>query len=187
MVKHLITWGEKAFVFPQVPRNMDNDSHSSGWIEWKKMNKNRVDLKNPVADFKLSDINIHQLTEINELKQYLADFVPDESGIYYIYIRDRIKLDPPSKKLKKKRSGRIIRTKGRPRYSRAKLQKLGIKNKPRQKKMEVWNCIAKIEVVNGTVRKIFEKKGRSEHPKKPFTKKKYELLKKLEENKRRLF
>lgn len=187
MVKHLVSFTETAFVFPQVPRNTDRDEYISGINKIKRINETRADLKHPITKFKLTDLDLPEITEKEELKGVLEDFLPDEDGIYYIYIRNKIVQSPPTKRIGKRRrrgQSRFYVKKGRPLFSRPKLKALGIPNKPRQRKFVGWNCIQKIEVLNGQIYKLFERKGRKKR--KPYNKPKYELLAMIEKNKERL-
>jgi hypothetical protein len=182
---HLIQLDEKAKIYPQTQRNTSNDTHSSG-RRWDRISPKRVDWTSPLAtEFNLEDLHLNEISSKPELKTYLQPFIPYESGIYYIYIRNKIKL-PPGLRLKKRRRRWIKRKKkGRPMYSRKKLRAIGICNRPRQRLFEGINCILKFEVVNGTITKIFERKGKRKRA--PYDKPKYELLQKIEKNKKLMF
>ncbi len=181
MVRHFITFNETARIYPQTERNTDNDEHSSGQL-WNKISKRKVDWNNKQGEFNLNDLNIHEITTEGELKAALEDVgMPEDSGIYYLYIRNRME-QPKANPKKFKRKGKIKTRNGRPPYSRPALQDLGIKNRPRQKSFEGLNCILKFEAANGKIINIFKQKGKRKR--KPYNKPTYELLRKLELNKK---
>ena len=72
---------------------------------------------------------------------------------------------------------------GRPLYSRKKLRRLGIWNRPRQKKYYVWDCLQKLEMDNGKVCRLFPFKARrSERP--PYKRLRYYMLWRIRWNRR---
>ena len=176
MVRHLITFSERAKIYAQTERNTDQDVHSSGQ-PWQHMSEKKIDMTVVHAEFDLSELGIQEITAKGQLIAALeAVGMPYESGIYYLGIRDTIIQPKVVKKDQKKRSFKH----GRPMYSRPTLERMGIAGKPRQAKMASLNFILKFEIIDGEIAQLFEYKRKRKR--KPYTRTKYELLQKIEEN-----
>ncbi len=177
MARHLTTFSEKARIYKQVQRNTDFDEHSSGQ-KWKHISERKIDMSIDYGQFDLSEIGIHEITTKGQLIKALeAIGMPAENGIYFLGIRDTIIQPKVSKKDTKKRNFKH----GRPMYSRPALKELGIVGRPRQAKMGgTFNFVLKFEAIDGKITDLFEFK--SKRKRKPYTRTKYELLQKIEDN-----
>lgn len=172
MIKHRFSWNEKITVFRRIKRDKSG-SYRHGSRGFVFPYPTRPDFGNPVCEFTPDEFPIFEWSSVEDFKRFVETTMPNTSGIYYFFARDKILQTRKKKKQRRKA--------GRPEYSRDKLINLKIFNRPRQRTMAgTWNCLAKIEMDSGECTKIWEHKTRRKRP--PYHKPRYPVIRQIEKN-----
>ena len=178
MIRHITEFPCMITVFQQT----EKDDYNDDLMRCENPSPFRVDFKYKITQFHSSDLELDEITDVRQLKPHLESQLAGGHGTYYLFVRDilvqKVSGIRISRRTKKKKQRR-----GRKEFDREKLRKLGIHKRPRQRRMQVWNCILKVDMFEGEVTKIHEKKPRKKR--RPYGRNDYALIKLIKMNKKK--
>ena len=150
------------------------DDEPPNLAKWDK----KPDFSNPIAIIypNEEDFPIKDWQHKEDFAEWIVEKFPDlEDGPYYLFTRSIFVYTLPVKKKKRKK-------KGRPLYAYSNIKKIRYKGRPYRRRVGVRDCIAKFEIFNGEIFRIYDRKPKRKYP--PYARPLYKVIKYIEDNRK---